>query len=108
MIEYRVAAIARFKPAAVLPVGFSTTTTRESFDARDVAICIVASCEGPTARITSISPEKFCDKIEFTESSKYFSSLRTGRMTEISRFGEPYNVFADVDITRTRYRSSTL
>jgi hypothetical protein len=59
MMEYREAVIARFNPAAVLPVGFSTTTTRESFEARELAICMVASCEGPTARITSISPEKF-------------------------------------------------
>ena len=39
-----------------------------------------------------------------TESAKYFSSLRTGKITEISALGKPYKVFADVDITRTRYR----
>jgi len=41
MIEYREAVIARFNPAAVLPVGLSTTTTRESLAASDFAIFIV-------------------------------------------------------------------
>ena len=83
-------------------------TTRGSFMCNRCAISKVLSCDGPIARITSIFPSYFWARIAATASSRYFSSLRTGRITEISRFGEPYNALADVDITRTRYRSSTL
>jgi len=39
MIEYRVAAIARFRPAAVFPVGFSmTTTVQDRQDDRDFSL----------------------------------------------------------------------
>ena len=49
-------AIAAFKPFAVLPVGLSTSTTRESFAASADAISFVRSLDGPSAKITSKPP----------------------------------------------------
>ena len=76
-------AIAAFNPFAVRPVEFSTKTTRASLAASFAAISFVRSVDGPSARITSNSPAYCWAKIALMLSSRWRSSLRIGRTTEI-------------------------
>ena len=76
------AVIAAFKADAVLPLGFCINLILESSLANWAAISFVRSFDGPSAKIISKSPVKSCEVMAARVAAKYFSSFKTGSITE--------------------------